>query len=184
MFEWLFGNKKEEDKKKLKKLMDNLPPALDPEDIKREFGCYHANENPNICMCKPDCICFEGTCKNRILNHTRINGQLAYVHPPEDKCLMCNKELKDAFWKYVWKKKEGYMCRDTCGRDFHAIGYYLLERASKVLEEQGIKVVQTKEKFGIMMLYATPKNEIESKIIKTVQENWQGTYPEFDWYFT
>ncbi len=141
--------------------------------------CNHANENPNVCNCVENCFCQTHTCKDRIGKP----GVRTYPEPEEIfNCLMCGRNV-EAGWKYIWKGKEGFMHRETCGRNFHVIGSYLLDRASKVLEEQGIKVVQTKEKFGMMMLYATPKNEIESKIIKTVQKNWQATYSEFDWYF-
>ena len=174
MFDWLFGKKKEP--------VLNQNPINDNTEAKRAFMCYHANENPTVCMCKPDCICFEGTCKDRVLHYQRIKGQLAYVHPPEDKCLMCNTKIKDAHWQYIWKGKQGFMCKG-CGRDFHAIGYYLLDKAAQVLTEQNINVVDTKEKFGIMELRAAPRNEIESKIIKTLQERWQVVYSEFDWYF-
>jgi len=144
--------------------------------------CIHANENPNVCECAPGCVCFGGTCQNRIPE--RQNGKIVHVNPPEDKCLMCGNTVKDAYWKYVWKGKDGYMCRDTCGRDFHTIGYYLLDKAAEILNQQGIKVFQAKEKFGIMMIYTQTQTDIEKHFVESFEQMWRERYPEFEWAFS
>ncbi len=183
MFEWLFGNNEKENQEKLKRLMANLPPGPPRKEQASAIFCGHANENPNTCECPDNCYCQNNTCKDRIVR--RVDGKTVAVQPPEDTCLMCDREIKDGSgWQFIWKGKEGYMHRDTCGRDFHTIGYYLLDKAQETLEREGIQVIQTKEKFGIMTIYTKAQNEIERKIVKAFQERWQDMYPDFDWYFS
>jgi hypothetical protein len=165
-------------------MFNNLFGKKEEPEAKNPVLCSHANENPEFCYCTPDCACFEGTCEDRVPYHTRKDGQIVYVQPPTDNCLMCGAVLKDAHWKYVWKGKDGYMCRDTCGRDFHAIGDYLLEKAAKIMKDQGIEVLQTKEKFGIMMMYTGAKTELEHQFVTSFAQTWRERYPEFEWSFS
>lgn len=30
--------------------------------------CEHANENPNVCPCPPDCFCKRNTCEHKIVD--------------------------------------------------------------------------------------------------------------------
>lgn len=75
------------------------------------------------------------------------------------------------------------MHREPCGRDFHSVGYYLLDKAQETLEEQGIRVYTTKEKFGCMELRSGARTEAERANVIKLQAEYQGRYPEFTWYF-
>lgn len=103
--------------------------------------------------------------------------------PTKQKCIICKRNMTDSLWLYCWKGKSGSACAE-CGRDFHAIGYYILDKAQKILEDQGIKIAQTKEKFGRMVLYSESLNKKQSKIIKDLAKEFTKQYPEYEWDFS
>ena len=94
---------------------------------------------------------------------------------------MCGRAIPDMGWCYMWKGKQGTAC-DDCGRDFHAIGYYLLEKAKRMAEEMGIEVAQTKEKFGRMVMYTNydvegTRIQHETDIL-SIRQHFQHHYPD------
>lgn len=99
------------------------------------------------------------------------------------KCVLCGREVEDRGWQYQWNGKTGSMHQEPCGRDFHTIGYYLLDKAQETLERQGISVAQTKEKFGSMILYSAAQNDEQQKIVQALREDYQKRYPEYEWDF-
>lgn len=100
-----------------------------------------------------------------------------------DKCIICEQRpIQSAYWMYVWKGKNGYAC-DSCGVEFHNIGYYLLDKAAEYLEASGIPVFQTKEKFGRMLIYTNGVSSKQEVIVQALQEFYQKRYPEFTWDF-
>ena len=96
---------------------------------------------------------------------------------------MCERKVPERGWVYMWKGKAGSAC-DDCGRDFHAIGYFLLEKASDLVKRSGIDVIQTKEKFGRMVLYTGSKDTKQEWIVESVQYDFESKYPEFTWDFS
>lgn len=96
---------------------------------------------------------------------------------------MCDRPCEDRGWVYMWKGKAGHACHE-CGRDFHAIGYYLLEKAKALVEQSGIEVAQIKEKFGRMVMYTGLKDPKQEWIVESVQHDFESKYPEFTWDFS
>ena len=98
-------------------------------------------------------------------------------------CIICETAKPRSGWLYLWRDKQGNSC-ESCSRDFHAIGYYLLDKAEEILEHAGIEVVQTKEKFGRMVIYTKQKKPMDELVVKSIQESFEKRYPEFTWSFS
>lgn len=99
-------------------------------------------------------------------------------------CLICEQRPpKTSYWIYLWKGKEGHAC-DECGARFHDVGYYLLEAAQRTLERKGIKVAQTKEKFGRMVLYTDSVTKEQEKFVEALAALYKGMFPEYEWDFS
>lgn len=95
-------------------------------------------------------------------------------------CIKCNRETPNGHWLYLWKGKQGFTC-DDCGKEIHAIGYYLLDKASDLYDKHHIAMGAIKEKFGRFEIYAYPETEEQTRIVKATQEFYEKQYPEFTW---
>jgi len=105
---------------------------------------------------------------------------MADMEVKKTKCIMCEGETDQRYWVSVWKGKQGTLC-DRCCSSFYAIGYYLLEKAREEVEAYGITVLQTKEKFGRMVMYSGARTEQEGKFLRELQYRYEKMYPEFVW---
>jgi len=97
-------------------------------------------------------------------------------------CIICEKKPACGMWMYVWKEKQGYACRE-CGERFHIIGDYLVQKAVDMLESQGIKVMQCKEKFGEWRIYLDTYTPLAEKTAKDLETQFKILFPEFNWAF-
>jgi len=99
----------------------------------------------------------------------------------KDKCLRCGTVVYDAYWEYIWKGNSGYCCK-SCGESIHRLGYALQDHAAQLLEDEGIQVVENKEKFGEFRLVAIIKNSKKhEEFITNLYENYKKNFSEFAW---
>lgn len=100
-----------------------------------------------------------------------------------DNCISCGKFVHDAFCVYQWKGKEGFCCK-PCGAKIHDEGYKLLDAAEREMTIEGIKVVESKEKFGYYQLTAIIRNSKKhEKFMKDILARYEREHPEFCWYW-
>lgn len=95
-----------------------------------------------------------------------------------DKCLLCRTEVRDAFWLYLWRKKSGYCCR-RCGEAIHDAGYKILRSLENILIDSGLKLIDSKEKFGFYRLSMIAETQFQHDLAISLFKEAVKQFPEF-----
>lgn len=99
-----------------------------------------------------------------------------------DKCLLCKKNTKDAFWKYIWKGKEGYCC-EPCGKKIHKLGYAVCDLVTTELMDRGLEVRDYKEKCGFFWLTCDAEKTDQKRFAEKLFKRYKKKYKDLSFIF-
>ena len=101
----------------------------------------------------------------------------------EKKCLLCNQEIADRFWSYLWRQNRGFCC-DGCGHAIHDAGYKILNSIADILEEKGCEIQSNKEKFGFYRLDVIVDTPEQKQLAEALFNQATKDFPEFSFDFS
>jgi len=92
-------------------------------------------------------------------------------------CPRCG-EVHQRTWISRWKGKNVSFC-EKCNEWFHVLGYAALREAEEEILGQGIQINQTKEKFGVFMIYVGSNTTEEGRVwLADLLEKYAAKYPD------
>ena len=97
------------------------------------------------------------------------------------KCGICKSgKVEMHGWIYEWYGKQFEGVCEKCKQMWYHLAYIALAEAEKDIKKAGMKIIQSKDKFGSLRIYTDLYKE---DVLKKLEIKYKKKYPMFNFYF-